>query len=675
MIHRRSVLLIALAAGLVTSGGCNRNETKELPTNRLRILATTDEHSHVLAVQPERDEWPLPSATTVRDGSLKGGIARRATVLERERADQLPTVLLSNGDYSQGTLSAAPYTLANFDAMLMRQLGYDAVAMGNHELDFGPTAAAGAIVNTVGGAPPFVLTNALTTTGTAFDEAGTLYGGVGSGRPVVKGLVVEKGGFKVGVVSAIGPSAAFDVQHQAAPLTFSDASLTFTPTYQYPQYVVAAAASIAGILNPVVADLRTNRGAQVVVLLFHGGLQSTGTNGDVDLVIPQLRGVDLVVTGHTHGVSPTGVERIADADTKQVPVMQPAAYGNQLIRAEFVIENGQATFDGGRAAFLNVDDSIPPTSDQEVRYGISTALSAVEANVLGPTLTAVTGGAVVDDPLVVGDLYFYPLGTTTYDVTGAVLPRETNALNLDTDAMLAVTKGVGYPTVQVALQNAGSIRGDLIAGDTGTIGFSDVFRMASLGADPHELSPGFPLVHVYLPAAGLRGAFEQTLGMAYLNNDYYLGSAGVAVEWDPTRPTWVATDPAGPGWTTRFALTDGVTETVYYDLALNPVSGWLDAAYPTTLVHVVTPYLVAAFAGSMNVPLFAGDGTQITDLLDPAQFAKVAVEWTPGGPNVKDHQALARYIRGLCLANGGELPLLYNQTAPTRVVCTVAGCP
>src|SRR5574341_223794 len=98
-----------------------------------RILATTDEHSHLLAAAPEKDEWPLPSSTTVRDGALKGGIARRATVLERERADGVPTVLLSNGDYSQGTLSAVAYTVANFDAMLMKKLGYDAVALGNHE--------------------------------------------------------------------------------------------------------------------------------------------------------------------------------------------------------------------------------------------------------------------------------------------------------------------------------------------------------------------------------------------------------------------------------------------------------------------------------------------------------------------------------------------------------------
>ena len=70
------------------------------------------------------------------------------------------------------------------------------------------------------------------------------------------------------------------------------ASLEFTPTYQYPQYVAAATGSIADILNPVVADLRSNHGAQVVVLLFHGGLASTGANGDLNPLVPLLGGGD-----------------------------------------------------------------------------------------------------------------------------------------------------------------------------------------------------------------------------------------------------------------------------------------------------------------------------------------------------------------------------------------------
>jgi len=670
MLRQSTAASFALILGVSVATGC-KPEAEEPVTNRVRILATTDEHSHVLAVSPEIDEWPLPSPTTVGDGSLKGGVARRATVLERERADGIPTVVLSNGDFSQGTLSAVAYTVANFDVMLMRQLGYDAIALANHEFDLGPAMAAQAVAAAyaTGGAPPFVLTNALTTTGTAFDESGTLYGGVGSGRPIVKGLVIDKGGIKVGVVSALGPSAAYDVQYQATPVTFSTADLGAS----YPTYIGAATISIASILQPVITDLRTNQGAQVVVLLFHGGLASTGANGDVDYLVPLLSGVDLVVSGHTHGLPPNGTELLADADSRQVPVMQAAPYGNQVLRAEFVVGGARPTFDAARQAFLDVDDTLPPTANQEIRAGISTTLSSIEGSLLGPTLQAVTGRVIGDNPSVVGDLYFFPVGHTAFDVTGATLPAETNALNLDTDAMLTVANAVGY-TARVALQNAGSIRGDLVQGKTGTLGFSDVFRMVSLGGDPIEGTPGFPLMRVYISLAELRAAFEQTLQMAYANNDYYVGSSGPVIAWDPSRDRCLdgVACAAGPGWITHLGIEDGGVETPYYDLTLNPVSGWL--VDPTTvLVPIVAPYLVAAFADTMGITLRDAVGTPLDIVNSAADFDTAVVKW-PTGAHVKDHQALGAFIYSDLFGLGGELPAaLYDLTMPVRSVCSRAG--
>lgn len=694
MLRQRSAIAIAVTLGLATLSACG--SSSEPVKQRVRILATTDEHSHLLATAPERDEWPL--AATAGTGKLKGGVARRATVIDREKADGVPTVLLSNGDFSQGSLSAVAFTKANFDAILMRLLGYDAVALGNHEFDALPAGLAASIAaaRSKGGAPPFVLTNAIfSSTSTADDSLAALYGGVGSGKDVVSGLIVDKGGVKVGVVSAVGPSAAFDGQYTAAPVTFSTASLAAYGD----AYVKAANISIASILQPVIDQLRAG-GAQVVVLLFHGGLRSTGSNGDldgtgtgatrVDGVVEHLKSVDLVVGGHTHGLPPSAVTYVADADARQVPVMQPAAFGNQIARAEFIVEGGAVTFDGARAAEVAVDDTTLPTSNQEVRAALSSSISSIEALVLPGTLQAVTGTAIADNPVDVGDLYFYALGKTTFDVTGTALPRETNAINLDTDALLAVTKGLGY-AAEVALQNAGSIRGDLVVGATGTIGFSDVFRMASLGADPFELSPGYPLVRVYIRAMELRAAFEQTLQLSFLNNDYYLGEQGLAIKWDPVRARCASATACavGAGWITTFQLMDGATNPVLYDpVAYASTAGWAGTAIPSgplagvgseavRMVPVVTTYLVASFAGKMGVTLYDG-ANNVLDITTVAGFNAAAVEW-PTTAHVKDHQALARYIRGLCLANTanpGFLPATYNAVVPNRVrMCPGGVCP
>lgn len=684
MLRYRTAAALALALGLV---GCKSEEAKE--TQRVRILATTDEHSHVLAAAPEKDDWPLAAQGVTGSPSLKGGIARRATVIHKERDEGVPTVLLSNGDYSQGTLAAVAYTVKNFDAMLMRKLGYDAIALGNHEFDLQPAGLVEAIENTAGGAPQFVLTNAIfSSTDAADDSLEAIYGGVGSGKKVVSGLIVDKAGVKVGVVSAMGPSAAYDGQYTAAPVTFSTASLT----QSYASYVPAAAVSIAAILQPVIDQLRT-QGAKVVVLLFHGGLPTTGSNADVQFVLPLIGGIDLVVAGHTHGI-PAGTQYLADKDSKQVPVMQPAPFGDQVIRAEFVIEDGKARFDTSKEAFLEVNDTLAPTPDLDIQYAISTVLSSIESSLLPGTLKVVTGIDIADNAFDVGDLYFYPLGHTAFDVTGASLPRETKALNLDTDAMLAITKGLGY-TTEVALQNAGSIRGDLVQGGTGTIAFADVFRMASLGGDPYDTppGPGYPLIHAYIRAMELRAAFEQTLQMAYLNNDYYLGEAGLKMEWDPTRTACAgATSCAlGPGWLKSFQLMDGATNPVLYDpgnAAYDTQAGWAGTPVvlpgPVTVgsealrrIPVVTTLLVASFAGKMGVSLFADEvsTTPVTDL------STLVVEVTgpgtpsPSVPNVKDHQALARYIFESSFANGGELPATYNTVDPNRVFCTGVACP
>src|SRR5690606_31089473 len=55
----------------------------EIDGKRLVVLFTSDEHSHIFAFGPELDDWPL--ATEAGSGTLVGGIARRATILNRER--------------------------------------------------------------------------------------------------------------------------------------------------------------------------------------------------------------------------------------------------------------------------------------------------------------------------------------------------------------------------------------------------------------------------------------------------------------------------------------------------------------------------------------------------------------------------------------------------------------
>ncbi len=72
-------------------------------------------------------------------GECIGGVARRATEINRLRIEEngANTILLDAGDQFQGTLFYTQYK-GKEAAQFMNELGYQAMAIGNHEFDDGP---------------------------------------------------------------------------------------------------------------------------------------------------------------------------------------------------------------------------------------------------------------------------------------------------------------------------------------------------------------------------------------------------------------------------------------------------------------------------------------------------------------------------------------------------------
>src|ERR1043165_2759121 len=97
----------------------------------ITILHTNDMHSQI---------DPLPANDR---NAGKGGVARRATLVKRVRAENPNTLLIDAGDAFQGT----PYF--NFykgevEYKAMSAIGYDVGTLGNHEFDNGVAALAAA---------------------------------------------------------------------------------------------------------------------------------------------------------------------------------------------------------------------------------------------------------------------------------------------------------------------------------------------------------------------------------------------------------------------------------------------------------------------------------------------------------------------------------------------------
>ena len=126
----------------------------------ITILHTNDLHSHILGFSPNIDYRP----DRVGGDATKGGWARIATVLKREREKRNhPVLALDAGDFLMGSLF---HMLAREEAMelrLMKEMGYDALTLGNHEFDLKPKGLARILgaAAAKGGMPPIVFSNAV----------------------------------------------------------------------------------------------------------------------------------------------------------------------------------------------------------------------------------------------------------------------------------------------------------------------------------------------------------------------------------------------------------------------------------------------------------------------------------------------------------------------------------
>ena len=132
--YRRAVcrgalpVCLALACALGWAGAA---ATPKATRVTLTLLATTDLHGHLFPVDGDTG------------GPANLGLAKIATLIGRERAAHGNTVLVDCGDTTEGTalayLAATKYAeQPNPMIAAMNLLHYDAMAVGNHDFNFGP---------------------------------------------------------------------------------------------------------------------------------------------------------------------------------------------------------------------------------------------------------------------------------------------------------------------------------------------------------------------------------------------------------------------------------------------------------------------------------------------------------------------------------------------------------
>ncbi|MFA5654675.1 MAG: metallophosphoesterase [Desulfomonilia bacterium] len=566
------------------------------------ILQTSDVHHHASGYGPFLDYTPLD---TTDSDSVTGGYARLATLINRIRAEQadkgIPTLLFDSGDFTMGTvydLSAADPISLKFISMM----GYDAVTLGNHEFDWSPSGLAMMLANGAasGFNVPVVASNTL------IPEGNPLQAIKDAGLIVEKKVIEYPYGVKVGVLGIMGRDADSKAP-VAAPVTFD---------HDY--------AAIQRQVN----DLRNKHGAQLVIVLSHGGVDNRGAGDDADLAA-NVRGIDIIASGHYHTAT-------ADAFVMGDPgtiIFSPGEYGEYLSRLDVTYNVLLRKVVHFEFTLVPVDDTVP--GDPAIQAMVEAYHASMNASLvsLGVTLEG-------------------PVSRTDFALELDAL-KETGLGNLAADSVRSVASSLapfndGNPC-DFSVVASGVIRDNIYPGTTSLITFADIYNVLPLGISPDTAQPvpGYPLMSVYVTAGDLRNICEAALTVApVIGSDFYLNFSGLKVDYDP-------------GYAPYY---QGVRGVALYDPADTFCLGEatpLDLLDEDTVYHCVVDLYALQMMGVVTgmglqiIPRYA-DGT----IIDPSLYLgrRIDAGADPGVQELKEWMALLSFLGHAFPADGYGIP-------------------
>ena len=264
----------------------------------ITILGTTDLHGNIN---------PIDYYTNKPDNR---GLAKVATLIKRVRSEQPNIVLVDSGDTIQGSPLESFHSRKNNQPpdpmmLIMSSLKYDAMAVGNHEYNFGLK-----VLEKARSEANFPWLSANT-----YDKA--------TQKPHYKPYIVkEVAGVRVGILGLTTPGVPnWDNPPNYAGLEFHE------PVAEARKWV------------PV---LRNQESADVVVVAMHMGLGEDLRTGEVSpgqiaheneaiSIAKEVPGVDVIFMGHTHRDVPS-------LYINGVLLTQANHWGRHLARADFYLQ-------------------------------------------------------------------------------------------------------------------------------------------------------------------------------------------------------------------------------------------------------------------------------------------------------------------------------------------------
>lgn len=214
-------------------------------------------------------------------------------IIEQKNKFPETTIILSSGDMFQGS-AISNMTQGGVVVEAMNEIGFDAMAIGNHEFDWGID-----IIKNYNNKTSEVKSNFPIISCNIFERA--------TNKPVdwcQPYTIIERAGIKIGIIGAIGSELESSIAtSMVAPYEFKDP---------------------LPIVKEYVKKLRTELNCQLIVLAIHDNTQ--GTNQTYADLTGEYQ-IDAIFNGHTHS---TYAGDTRGSDGIVMPYIQSGSYGSNI---------------------------------------------------------------------------------------------------------------------------------------------------------------------------------------------------------------------------------------------------------------------------------------------------------------------------------------------------------
>lgn len=289
MKRRKFIKQTSASAALIGLGGLTFQSCE--PTQKhITILHTNDTHSQIEPFEASHHRNPN-----------KGGVARRAVMVEQIRKENPNTLLLDAGDIFQGT-PYFNYFGGEIEFKLMSMLKYDAATLGNHDFD---NSIDGFYKQLPHAKFDFVCAN--------YDFKNTVL------DTIVKPYkIFHKSGIKIGVFGL-----GIELKGLVNPRLYKETN------YLDP----------VEITQDITRELKEVEKCDLIICLSHLGYKYSRSPQTIsDLKLAKLtKDIDLIIGGHTHTFLPKPT-LVKNLDNENMLVNQVGAYGINLGRVDFYFD-------------------------------------------------------------------------------------------------------------------------------------------------------------------------------------------------------------------------------------------------------------------------------------------------------------------------------------------------